>query len=190
MTDWEGKPWSYLLQSPFLPLPSAFLLFQVYNDIVLHVRHCSQNGGTWSFPSVIAAMLHAMVFWALCCRVTHITMTNTNFISRQSFESQQTRLLYAKGAGYTSDFVLRFHVCCKSQMQFAVSAIWCASRITLYLQLVQQIAHQIACATPNRSCNTKSHLRHQIASAIWLAIWCRCDLVSAVLLLVRAREFK
>jgi hypothetical protein len=59
-------------------------------------------------------------------------------------------------------------ICCKSHMRFAASAIWCPTRITFYLLLVQKnahkFAHQIACATPNCSCDTKSHLRHQIAS--------------------------
>jgi hypothetical protein len=55
--------------------------------------------------------------------------------------------------------VISCAISCKSQMRFAVSAISCPTRITFYLLLVQQIAHQIACATPNRSCDTKSHLR-------------------------------
>jgi hypothetical protein len=35
------------------------------------------------------------------------------------------------GAGYTSNLVRA--ICCKSQMRFGVSAIWCPTRITFYL---------------------------------------------------------
>jgi hypothetical protein len=50
------------------------------------------------------------------------------------------------GAGYTSNLVRA--ICCKSQVQFAVSAIWCPTRINFYLFL------------------------HRIADAIWCAIQC------------------
>jgi hypothetical protein len=52
-------------------------------------------------------------------------------VKRDTNSEYQQGYLIRNGAGYTSDFVRA--ICCKSQVRFAVPAIWTRTRITFYI---------------------------------------------------------
>jgi hypothetical protein len=105
------------------------------------------------------------------------------------------------GAGYT--YAISCSICCKSQMRYAASAIYCPTRncyrlhkaCRIRLRFAVRYCVAICCAiwrvisrsssatakepqTPNRI-NTKSQAKSQMPFGFVDAIWCRrCDLVS------------